>query len=102
MAWSAMLPRERERQARAYLAARCPDYLTQKGLELDRYLSCLGMRVSHQHSRVSVTADGSDLRHVQALLEEPTYGLVTQIVEPQAGYPGSSLQALPRKPGGVG
>jgi hypothetical protein len=58
--------------------------------ELDRYRLCLGMFVSHQHSRVSVAADGSDLGHVQALLEEPAYGLVTQIMEPQAGDPSSS------------
>jgi hypothetical protein len=58
--------------------------------ELDRYRRCLGMRVPHQHSRVSVATDGSDLRHVQALLEESAYGLVTQIVEPQAEDPRSS------------
>jgi len=67
---------------------RCTDYPSQKGSELDRYLGCLGVRVSHQHPGVSVAADGR--WHVQALLEESAYGLVTQIVEAQAENSSSS------------
>src|SRR5262249_33752333 len=40
-------------------------------LELGGDSLCLRMRVSHQHSRVSVAADGGDFRHVQTFLEEP-------------------------------
>ena len=70
--------------------------------ELDRYRLCLGMRVSHQHPWVSVAANGGDFRHVETLLEEPAYGFMTQIVEPQATYARSPSQALPCKPECVG
>jgi hypothetical protein len=60
--------------------------------KLNGYGFCLGVRVPHQHPWVSVAADGSDLRHVETLLEEPAHRFVAQIVEAQAGYAGPRVR----------
>jgi hypothetical protein len=75
---------------------------TSRTSKLGRYRLCLGMRVSHQHPGVSVSANGSNFRHIETLLEEPAYCFVAQVVEPQARDAGSSSQALPSEPQRVG
>jgi hypothetical protein len=49
-----------------------------------------------------MSTDGRNLGHVQTLLKEPAYGLVSQIVETQTGHACTAPQALPGKPERVG
>src|SRR5581483_2642956 len=54
-----------------------------------------GVRISKQHSHISMSADQRDFRDRQSLLKEPADCLMPQVMEAQIIYSGPSFQSLP-------